>query len=717
MSEQDLSPSDEQDTGAISHELSDEEKSQLKTLDDNLVKFEGLKRWSDVIKTLVARAELVKEPSQKVASFARAGELYIEKSSNQAEAIKCYARVLEYDRGNVDAITRLKDMYEKRRDWEKLVDVMKLEIELMDELDRPLRYMEVADLATQRLRKPEISIELWRKVLEYDPSNPKAIEALAGLFERAREWGPLAEVLETQVEHTGNEADRVNLLLKLGGLYGDKLNDDRGAVRAFQRLLELRPDERRAQEQLKKRYAALRDWDALEAFYATTDKWDELIRVFEREGDDANVAVPERISLLSRVARLWAEKKDKPDRAARSYEKILELDSDNLDAAVALSPIYEQGKDPKRLASVYEVRLKHVEELEERLVLLRETGLLYEEKIKDPRAALDKFLEAFGLAPTREQTREDAARLAGSVEGGFDRLIAGYEEAIAANADPLEVTDLRLAAGSVLAQNGRTDEAIKQLAEVYDAEPDNMRAAQALEPLYRQTGRYADVLEIYRKRQDVETDPEVRRQLAYHIASLTEQELKQKTEAIDRYRQILEEYGDEELDAYRALERLYQEQGSYAELAEVLQRRIDLRPESDAEFAELKFRLARVLEGHLSSTAEAIELYREILTIVPEHSGARAQLETLLADEKHGKAAAEILAPMYEASAQWEALVRAHEVLVRGTTDREERHTLLKRIGEVTAGPLDDSARSFDAYLRALRAVPSNEDTMEQLEA
>jgi golgin subfamily B member 1 len=705
----------EQDS--TSYELSAEEQSQLKTLEENLTKFEGLKRWSDVIKTLLARAELVKDPAQKVASFTRAGELYIEKSSNQAEAIKAYAHVLEIDRTNVDAITKLKDMYEKRRDWEKLVDVMRIEVELMDELDRPIRYVEIADLSTQRLRKPEISIELWQKVLEYDPSNPKAIEALAGLFERAREWGKLAEVLERQVEHVSNENDRVNLLLKLGGLYGDKLNDDRGAVRAFQRLLELRPDERRAQEQLKKRYAALRDWDALEGFYATTDKWDELIRVFEREGDDANVAVVERISLLTRVARLWAEKKDKPDRAAKSYEKVLELDPQNLVAAEALSPIYEQGKDAKRLAVVCEVRLKHVEELEERLVLLRETGLLYEERLKDPPSALSKYLEAFGLAPEREATREDAARLAAVVPGGFEKLVESYNEAIAGTADPSAVTDLRLAAGSLLARVGKVDEAIKQLAEVYESEPDNMKAAAALEPLYRQTGRFKDVLEIYRKRQETETDPEQRRQLAYHVAALSEKELKQKPEAIERYRQIIEEYGDDELDAYRALERLYEEEGEFAELSQVLQRRIDLGPSSSEELADLKFRLARVLETRLKSTSDAIELYREILTIAPEHAGARQQLEALLDDDKFGKPAAEILAPMYEQSSRWEELTRALEVLVKGSTDREEQHRLLTRIGEVTAGPLDHGTRSFEAYMRALRALPGNEFTMEHLEA
>ena len=171
--------------------MSADEQAQLKALDESLVKFEGLKRWSDVIKTLISKAELVKDPAEKVANFARAGELYIEKSRTRRKPSSAIARVLEIDRTNVEAITRLKDMYEKRRDWEKLVEVMRAEIELLDEADRPMRYAEVADLATQRLRKPEVCIELWRKVLEYDPANAKAVDALAGLFEKAREWAPL----------------------------------------------------------------------------------------------------------------------------------------------------------------------------------------------------------------------------------------------------------------------------------------------------------------------------------------------------------------------------------------------------------------------------------------------------------------------------------------------------------------------------------------------
>ena len=221
VSEQDLS---------LSFDLSEEEQEQLKALDENLVKFEGLKRWSDVIKTLIGKAELVKDPAEKVVHYTRAGELFLEKSSNQAEAIKCYAKVLEHDRTNLEAIARLKEMYEKRREWEKVVELMRIEIELLDAADQPARFAEIAELATQKVRKPEMCIELWQKVLEFEPANDKAIEALAGLYEKAREWAPLADILERQSQQVSGENDLVALLLKLGGLYGDKLNDDRGAV-------------------------------------------------------------------------------------------------------------------------------------------------------------------------------------------------------------------------------------------------------------------------------------------------------------------------------------------------------------------------------------------------------------------------------------------------------------------------------------------------------
>jgi len=692
-------------------ELTDEDRAKLAELDEQLEKLESQKRWSDVIRTILAKAEIVVEPADKIALFKQAGEMYIDRSSNQAEAIKCFEQVIELDPHDIEALTRLKEMYEKRRDWESLIQTMEREAELLDPADRPLRYVEMAELATKRIRKPDICIDLWEKVLEAEPSNPAALEALAQLYERARNWEPLAKVLETLTQADPDP----KMLQKLGMIYADKIGDDEGAVRAFKALLEIQPGDRRASEQLKRRYVALKAWDELEEFYGSSGKWDELIRILEREADGKDTDPADRIALLFRAAKLWIEKNDKPDRAARAYEKVLDTDEDNLEAAEALSPIYEEAKDARKLARVYEVRLRHDMEPMEKVTLLRETGILYEERLRSPDTAFEKYLEAFKVMPAQEVVREDVDRMAEATKG-WDKVIEAYAEVIENAPTEDEAVELRMSFGRVLTNVEKVEEAIAQYREVYEVRGDHGEAIQALQGLYLQTEKWPELLGIFERRMELETDPDARRVIAYQRAGLYEGELGDADHAIDAYNAILSEYGDAEVDAFRALDRLYEQQERWQDLADTLQRRIDLGPETVEELAALKFRLGRALEQHLNDKAQAVDLYREVLTLLPEHDGAREALETLLDDEEVGVAAARILEPIYEVRGDWEHLIRALRVLHDGFYDPEERLTLLTKIGEVYGAQLGDTEKAFGAFAEGLAQVPSSQETLAQLE-
>ncbi len=696
-------------------ELTDAERAQLADLDDQIEKLTQAKRWTDVIRAMVSKAEILLDPVQKVELLAEAGRMYLDKSSNQAEAIKCFEAVLDHDPRNLEAIEQLKDMYEKRRDWESLVRLRQRAAQLMDESDRLFEYVEIAQLATQRLRKPELCIELWQEVLREDESNPEALSSLSQLYERAREWEPLAKVLDKQVEQISDENELKQALQKLGMIYADKLNDDAGAVSAFKRLLALDPEDRRAQEQLKRRFVSLKAWDDLEEFYAATDKWDELIRTLERESESKDSTDAEKIDLLFRAARLWETKKDQAQRAARAYEKVLSMDENNLDAAVALSPIYEQAGDAKKLVRVYEVRLGHAQEPAERIHLLREAGLLYEEKLRAPQDAFARFLEAFKTDPTQEIVREDVERLA-EATNGWDEAIAAYGEAIAAAVDEDVQIDLRLMLGRLLTKVGKIDDAIAQYRAVYDARGDNMEAIGALETLYRQTQKYRELLDVYERRMELEEDPDARRQLAYGRASLWEKELADPANAVDAYQAILAEWGDDEVDAYAALDRLFESSERWGDLASTLERRIDLGPETTEELASLKFRLANVLAAHLNERERALDLYREVLMLVPEHDGGRERLEAFLDDAELGTSAATILEPIYEMQGQWEPLVRALEVLVAGSEEPARKLELLTKMGEVCGQFVGDARRAFDAFGRGFAVMPESEETLARLE-
>src|SRR5690606_2055233 len=95
--------------------------------------FEQMKRWPDLISRIRRRAELTTDPEGRTALHLEAGRLFLEKFNNQAEAIKSFEAVLEADEFNVEAISKLKDLYAKRRDWEKLVNVQQKELTLIED--------------------------------------------------------------------------------------------------------------------------------------------------------------------------------------------------------------------------------------------------------------------------------------------------------------------------------------------------------------------------------------------------------------------------------------------------------------------------------------------------------------------------------------------------------------------------------------------------------
>ena len=71
-------------------------------------------------------------------------------------------------------------MYEKRRDWEKLLGLQRREAERMPPGGRAAKFLEIAKLATERVKKPEVCIDLWQEVIANDGTNAEALAALAG---------------------------------------------------------------------------------------------------------------------------------------------------------------------------------------------------------------------------------------------------------------------------------------------------------------------------------------------------------------------------------------------------------------------------------------------------------------------------------------------------------------------------------------------------------
>ena len=680
-------------------------------------KQEQAKRFNEYVKTLLTLAGLVPDPAEKVSLYMKAADLYVSKFANQAEAVKAYEHVVAIEPDNATAIDYLRQMYERRRDWEKLLGLQRREAENTPAgPQRAAKFLEIAKLATERVKKPEVCIDLWKEVLVSDDSNAEALGALAGLYERAKEFGELAAVLEKQAEITFDAAPKIQILTKLGTIYGDRLNNDEGAVNAWRALLTLDPNDRRAQDALKKKYLALGRWDDLEVFYAESGKWDEFIRVLEQqEAKETDGAA--KIGLLFKIAQLWADKKQKNDRAAKAYEKVLELDATNLQAAEALIPIYTAANNAKALSNVIEVKLGHEQDAATKLELYREVAGLYEGKVKEPQKAFERYLSAFELFPGDERTTADVERAA-KATGGWEQVITAYQRAIEAadmNGEPQTAIMLRLRLGRVLVEEvQRIDEALFVYRAVYEADGENAEALSALERLYRQTSRFSDLLGIYEKKRDLANDQGEKKAINYEIAKLFETEAKDLEKAIETYNTILE---DEATDgrALAALDVLYGQLSRWEPYVETLRRRIELDV-GEKELIDLKYRLGQTLEKHLNDAAGALENYREILFIDAQHEGARVALEALMQGSELRAEAAAILEAIYEERGDWLKLIAAAEILSATEGDVAKRVQLQRKIARVSAEQVKDYARAFAALAAALKDDPAQAETRDEIE-
>ena len=184
--------------------------------------------------------------------------------------------------------------------------------------------------------------------------------------------------------------------------------------------------------------------------------------------------------------------------------------------------------------------------------------------------------------------------------------------------------------------------------------------------------------------------------------------------AISRYRRVLAA-DPENQSAVRALDRLFTQTERWQDLAEVLVREAEIGQSPD-EILEFKYRLGQVYQVRLGDLDKAIAAYREVISAAPEHEDTLRALEALFATGTKQLEIGEILEPLYQASSEWEKLIRVREAELAHTTDPAERVAMYYRIAEAAEERLLDPVLAFNVYVRAIKESPLDERTSEEIE-
>ena len=575
---------------------------------------------------------------------------------------------------------------------------------LRGELDREVQKElceRAAALHEEQLGDPVGATPYLEQVLTLDPANHAAFLRLKQILTSNQRWGELQALYDQMLGAVEDEATRLEVLSEVAMVCEEFMDDSQTAIGYYEQIVELDAAHRGALV-------------ALDRLYAKHERFEPLAELLERRLSSG--AEEEPATLRLRLAEIALDKLHQPELAMRQIEEVLSEDVNNargrelaerileigslrIRAALLLERVYEARDEVRELVRVLDTHLRALRdgetpERERELELLERIGSLRDDRLRDDRGAFEAFSQYLPLAPTDAIARERLLQIAQRI-GAEEQAVEVLElSAAAANDVPIQGETLMQAARlreQPLGQSERAKGLYERVLKLAAGDATLvLPAAQALQRLNEASADHAGLVAALRTELELQLDAERRMELHRRIAELCEHPLGDLQGALGAWQARREEHPDDVL-ALQQLDRLYEETGDYAKLVEILDVRAQL--EVDAERRrELLRRSAVLYATKLEQPRRAIEAYRTL------NDQFGPTLETL-----------EALGPLLQAEQRWDELIECLEAQVELAHGEDLRLAALARIGDLRREQLRDWEGALLAYREVIEARPSHE--------
>jgi tetratricopeptide (TPR) repeat protein len=665
--------------------------------------YEALGRWRDLLQYQQRLAELSTDKEEKATLYRAAARRWVEQFSNVQNAVAAYEALLEVDGSDEEAQSKLKELYLKRRSWPQLYALYERQLPSSEGAAKIELLGEMAKLAAERLDKGGAAIALQKQILELDPAAAGVLDALEKQAEREKDFGTVAEVLERRIDAAGDDATRLVSLQKLGAVYAERIKDPAAAARTWRRVLALSPGHAKALRVLRESYVAANDWDGLEELYASQSDWEGLVDFLSGAADKA--AEPQvKLDISFRAARIFEEQLGAPERATRSYERVLSVAPTDARAAAALVPIYEKEEKWSRLPALYEVLLGSSADEVEKVAILRKLASVTGGPLADKNAALGYARRAYELAPDAEglELLESWSRGAGSWSPFVEAVEGRLKKADGLAAEERRALKLKLA--EVYARElSKLDEAVAAYRELVEADPADAETVSALDEILRANGRRDDLRWLFELRAR-QVEGEARADVLGEWAALEEEVFSDPAQAIGLLRKVVDIAPRGE--AMRSLARLLAAAGEHEAAAEVIGRHRDLS-EGEAR-ARREIELAALYLDKLDRPAAAFEACVRALSAASHDPEAIALLSRLVEKSETRVRAATVLEAEYAEVGDSRHEAQAIRVRLEAEQDKAARLGLYLKLADVEEKKLGAAGTAFEVILRALNEFAEN---------
>ncbi|HEY3450654.1 MAG TPA: hypothetical protein VGK67_30135 [Myxococcales bacterium] len=503
-------------------------------------------------------------------------------------------------------------------------------------------WRRIAQIRSEPLTDRDAAAAAWEQVAQRTPGEGAALAALAALWRGAGDLRRLADVLARQAELEPTPGAKAARLHEAAQMARDRGKDEGLAVRCYQRILDLFPDDRRA-------------LDALRALVSAGGPRGALAKVIEREialaaaRGDLPAGLERRLELarirldyLNDAAgafALWDEALKLSPGYRPALEELEQLalsdDPERLGAFARLEPALEAASDWPRLVRILEVHAAAAPPAERGGLLARAAGVCA--SLGDPGHAFVLVARALRGAPTDEPLLARCRELA-TKAGMRDELCALLEDLAETAEGGTGGARLHAMLAAELERAGDDGGARRSWQRVLELAPGDLDAQKSLEALLARGSGWADLASLLERRLAAATDPKEIAALWTRIAE-ARRKAGDEAGAVDALREVFAV--DPVPETLEELGRLLGALGRHREQAEVLDRLAELVPEPDRR---RRFLLGRAEALRLAGAFEpAADVYQVAFALGGADDALREGLERLVESQPGLARAASLL--------------------------------------------------------------------------
>jgi tetratricopeptide (TPR) repeat protein len=651
--------------------------------------------WARYADALGERAQSTFDVTLARDLYTRLGRVAEQKLHDERRAIQAYTRAVEQVGDEPDLLEALDRLYARVGDGSALVEVLERRVAVVDSpSEQATLHYRLAVLFITEFKDASRGLGSLRDALERNPDHEEALEELEALtderdlFEEAAEilehayrsrgrTDRLAGLFEKRVGFADTPVERIDMRRNLARVLEEEAKDPAAAQRVLQQGLVDDPADTALLEQIERLAALTGNWQpAASALREALEKKLDLVPDVARD-------------LSVRVATWYRDRAGDREAAEKALEKALEFDPGSDDVLVQIEALQTEPGRERDLVQTLRRRAKLSLDDDSRVALYRRAKELAD-GLGDRELSEAVLRELIAKDDANVWALSELTRIrddAGDAKEVLSLLMRQIDLALGDD----EVRALRHRA-ALIARNklGDSAKAVELYARLFDDEPTDAPAAQALRELYAASGDYDDLGRLLERLIDVATTPSERGALRMELGKLSAERFGRMDRAVDLFRGVLEEEPSRS-EAVVALSDLYEKEERYGDLAELLGQQVAesrARADIDAELA-YEVRLAELYDRRLEDRVKAIETYEAILGRRPDH---RVALETLVR--------------LYQASEDHAASARHLETLL-GLEEGENAQRLATMLADEYRA-LDDLPRAAAALERGLAADQKN---------